>query len=292
MKAKQKTVEKGFDNNKDIQQHEQQPEKNNIAKARKTKVSQNKNEPRTETFRKKIPPSENPDPQTDGNTFKHDDVIDMEVIRPVDSAKNNNNYIDYNNRNNNNNMNTNTFYGYNNNNNFISSEHANKIKSTAAGMVNDGYNESGLSGSPQINKAAATLDEFDMMFDEGEGGSEILENLNDGRSTRRSAGSNNSTIIKVSNDVENAVKSSATEVTNRNTNHSIVDELNQTATSIRHVQLNENSHRRGGSTSSGGEEWNTTNGNPYWNEETSASAISNLDNNKPPFVDTQRFFRN
>ena len=322
MKAKQAPVEEGFDNsNKDIHKHQQKEGEKNIAtKTQKTKVSQNKNEPRTDTFRKKIPPSENPDLQNGDTTFNHNDVIDMQVIRPVNSANNNKSdsgddicaadfYKNCNNNLINKNINqndastidlykkhtsnlTNSFNNNNNNDNFISSDQTNTMISTTAGFVNNGYQESGLSASPPFNKAAATLDEFDMMFDEAGGSSEILQNLNDGRSTRRSAGSKNSKIIKVSNDVENVVKSSTTELTNRDTNHSIVDELNQTATSIRHVQLNENTHRRGGSSSSGGEEWNTTNGNPYWNEETAASAISNLNNNKPPFVDTQRFFRN
>ena len=248
-----KVKQKGVDTNKDGAQQQTQQQ---------TKTSQKKNGPLTETFRKKLPPSENPDLQN-GGTYHHSDVIDMQVVK----TKNNNN--------------NDSFHGHKNNRPVFEQNNNNK-----AGVINNGYNESVLSGSPQVDTAAGTLDEFDVAFDEVSG-----ENFNDdGRSTRRSGGSNNSTIIKVSNeneqdgDFENTIKPSPTNMktatNNQDRKHSIVD-LNQTATSIRHVQLNESSNRAGGS---------EDNENSYWKVENATSATNNQ-NNKPPFVDTQRFFR-
>ena len=93
--------------------------------------------------------------------------------------------------------------------------------------LNNGYSaESGLNNGTTPPDVDSVMNDFEMAL---EGGDTRSDNMYGGRSTRQSGGSNSSTIINVSNEhIDND---------NQEKQHSIVDELNQTATSIRHVQL-------------------------------------------------------
>ena len=92
------------------------------------------------------PPSESSELQNSGTYRLHNNVKDMKVVQ----IKNNNNSNNNNNKNNND--------SFHNNNGAFSEQNNN----STASIINNGYNESSLSGSPQINTVARTLDEFDI----------------------------------------------------------------------------------------------------------------------------------
>ena len=129
---------------------------------------------------------------------------------------------------------------------------------------NGGFDESDLSG--------AHVDvEFDQAFDSY---NDKFEDQNDGRLTRRSEGSNNSTIIKVADEYTDT---DSHHQQNSFVSEQTVNSLNQTATSVKHVQLSE---QNAASTSSSDLSGNNQNTN--WNDK--AEYFGNQ--NQPPNVDS------
>jgi len=126
-----------------------------------------------------------------------------------------------------------------------------------AGNHNGGYDESDLSG--------AHVDvEFDQAFDYH------VDEQNDGRLTRRSGGSNNSTIIKVADENKDTEPSRKNPYVDDR-----INPLNQTATSVKHVQLSEQNVSASSSELTG-------NQNANWND--NAECFGNQ--NQPPNVDS------
>ncbi|XP_066922083.1 myb-like protein F [Clytia hemisphaerica] len=162
-----------------------------------TKISQNRHEPIRETFRKTVPPSE----------------IENNFQENGQSNNNNGRYCKQN-----------GIYGRD-------EDHNNGVVQN--GKLNNGYKTD--------NEGTEIMDEFGTIFDEhikDQESNHTDEAVDENeRATRRSKGSDNSTVINVSDEKMRSnieMEDLASPIKNSNNN-----DLNETITSVKHVQLNE-----------------------------------------------------